>query len=201
MSWNISWYTANSFSPTAIAANDEVRFRTHSRTLFEIGKNIGLTSKTLHLLIDGAYNSAFCTAKERFSNHEEAQKYKEKFDSCFTNILQRNEISQDIVENIKGMFLHISWFCTNQRSTSILNMEHAKSDRTKFEYHFSQLASGKKKGTIFLCHASEDKPRVEEIREHLMNDGYYPWLDKEELLGGKSGMKLSETHWLDLMQF
>lgn len=65
-------------------------------------------------------------------------------------------------------------------------MEHAKSDRTKFEYHFSQLASGKKKGTISLCYASEDKPRVEEIREHLMNDGYYPWLDKEELLGGQN---------------
>lgn len=113
MSWNISWCTANSFSPTAMlhkadAANDEVRFRTHSSTLFELGKNIGLTSKTLHLLIDGAYNSAFCTAKERFSNHEEAQKYKEKFESCFADILQRNEISQYIVENIQWMFWNIS---------------------------------------------------------------------------------------------
>jgi formylglycine-generating enzyme required for sulfatase activity len=39
---------------------------------------------------------------------------------------------------------------------------------------------------IFLCHASEDKPRVAELYHQLKQAGYHPWLDKEDLLPGQS---------------
>jgi formylglycine-generating enzyme required for sulfatase activity len=38
---------------------------------------------------------------------------------------------------------------------------------------------------IFLCHASEDKPRVRELYHRLKEAGYHPWLDKEDLLPGQ----------------
>jgi hypothetical protein len=38
---------------------------------------------------------------------------------------------------------------------------------------------------IFLCHASEDKPRVRELYHKLKAAGYRPWLDKEDLLPGQ----------------
>jgi formylglycine-generating enzyme required for sulfatase activity len=41
------------------------------------------------------------------------------------------------------------------------------------------------KPRIFLCHASEDKPRVRELYHRLKEAGYHPWLDKEELLPGQ----------------
>lgn len=37
---------------------------------------------------------------------------------------------------------------------------------------------------IFLCHASDDKPRVIELYHQLKEAGYSPWLDKYDLLGG-----------------
>ncbi len=41
------------------------------------------------------------------------------------------------------------------------------------------------KPRIFLCHASEDKPRVRELYRQLKQAGYHPWLDKEDLLPGQ----------------
>lgn len=38
---------------------------------------------------------------------------------------------------------------------------------------------------IFLCHADEDKPRVEPLYHHLQAAGYFPWLDKFDLLPGQ----------------
>ncbi len=38
---------------------------------------------------------------------------------------------------------------------------------------------------IFLCHASEDKPRIRDLHMRLRDDGYYPWLDEEDLLPGQ----------------
>jgi len=38
---------------------------------------------------------------------------------------------------------------------------------------------------IFLCHASEDKPQVEEVYRRLRNEGYHPWMDKMDLLPGQ----------------
>jgi formylglycine-generating enzyme required for sulfatase activity len=38
---------------------------------------------------------------------------------------------------------------------------------------------------IFLCHASEDKPRVREVYGRLRAEGLHPWLDEENLLGGQ----------------
>jgi hypothetical protein len=38
---------------------------------------------------------------------------------------------------------------------------------------------------IFLCHASEDKPRVQVLYHRLKEAGYHPWLDKEDLLPGQ----------------
>jgi formylglycine-generating enzyme required for sulfatase activity len=41
------------------------------------------------------------------------------------------------------------------------------------------------KPRIFLCHASEDKPRVAELYHQLKDAGYHPWLDKYDLLPGQ----------------
>ena len=41
------------------------------------------------------------------------------------------------------------------------------------------------KPLIFLCHASEDKPRVAELHHKLKAAGYQPWLDQEDLLPGQ----------------
>lgn len=38
---------------------------------------------------------------------------------------------------------------------------------------------------VFLCHASEDKPRVRELCQLLRRDGFEPWLDAEQLLPGQ----------------
>jgi hypothetical protein len=38
---------------------------------------------------------------------------------------------------------------------------------------------------IFLCHASEDKPRVTELYHKLKAAGYHSWRDKEDLLPGQ----------------
>jgi DNA-binding response OmpR family regulator len=38
---------------------------------------------------------------------------------------------------------------------------------------------------IFLCHASQDKPTVRRLHARLKRDGYLPWLDEEQLLGGQ----------------
>jgi uncharacterized protein (TIGR02145 family) len=34
---------------------------------------------------------------------------------------------------------------------------------------------------VFLCHASEDKPRVMELYAHLKQAGLHPWIDKEDI--------------------
>jgi hypothetical protein len=41
------------------------------------------------------------------------------------------------------------------------------------------------KPRIFLCHADEDKPKVEPLYHRLKAAGYHPWLDKFDLLGGQ----------------
>ena len=38
---------------------------------------------------------------------------------------------------------------------------------------------------VFLAHASEDKPRVREVYRSLMDLGYRPWLDEEDILPGQ----------------
>jgi TolB-like protein/Flp pilus assembly protein TadD len=38
---------------------------------------------------------------------------------------------------------------------------------------------------IFLSHSSNDRPVVSEIYKRLLSDGYKPWIDKEDLLGGQ----------------
>ena len=48
-----------------------------------------------------------------------------------------------------------------------------------------ELASLRVKPRIFLCHASEDKPRVKELYHTLKDAGYWPWLDKFDLLPGQ----------------
>lgn len=40
-------------------------------------------------------------------------------------------------------------------------------------------------GVIFLCHSSNYKPYVEELYLKLKGDGFNPWLDKKDLLGGQ----------------
>ncbi len=38
---------------------------------------------------------------------------------------------------------------------------------------------------VFLCHASEDKPFVRELRRKLRDDGINAWLDEEDLIPGQ----------------
>jgi len=38
--------------------------------------------------------------------------------------------------------------------------------------------------TVFLCHASLDKPKVREIRDWLVDKGFAPWIDEANLLPG-----------------
>ena len=37
---------------------------------------------------------------------------------------------------------------------------------------------------VFLCHADEDKPKVRELYEHLLRDGYDAWFDQEKIISG-----------------
>ena len=37
---------------------------------------------------------------------------------------------------------------------------------------------------VFLCHASEDKPNVRRLHRKLVESGFNPWLDEEDLDGG-----------------
>ena len=43
----------------------------------------------------------------------------------------------------------------------------------------------KDKTKIFLCHASEDKKKVLDVYKRLKQEGFKPWLDKEDLLPGQ----------------
>ena len=38
---------------------------------------------------------------------------------------------------------------------------------------------------VFLCHSSEDKPKVRNLYKRLVSDGFNPWLDEENLLPGQ----------------
>lgn len=53
------------------------------------------------------------------------------------------------------------------------------------EKHQSVIMLPVAKPTIFVCHASEDKPVVRELCRQLAQDGFNPWLDEERLLGGQ----------------
>ena len=46
------------------------------------------------------------------------------------------------------------------------------------------MKSSAKKPSVFLCHASEDKPIVRDLYLRLQKDGVSPWLDEENLLAG-----------------
>lgn len=52
---------------------------------------------------------------------------------------------------------------------------------------------------VFLCHASEDKPRVRSLFSQLQQDGFRPWLDEVDLLPGQNwkseiGKALEHSH-------
>ena len=38
---------------------------------------------------------------------------------------------------------------------------------------------------VFLCHSSDDKPKVLEIYHRLLNDGFDAWLDEDKILPGQ----------------
>jgi hypothetical protein len=40
--------------------------------------------------------------------------------------------------------------------------------------------------TVFLCHASEDKPIIRKLHARLHADGFHPWLDEKSLLPGQN---------------
>jgi hypothetical protein len=47
------------------------------------------------------------------------------------------------------------------------------------------MAETKRPLRVFLCHASSDKPVVQELYERLIGDGVDAWLDKEKLVPGQ----------------
>jgi hypothetical protein len=47
------------------------------------------------------------------------------------------------------------------------------------------LAASSDSPLIFLCHADEDKPKVENLYQRLKNAGYEPWMDAKNVLGGQ----------------
>lgn len=38
---------------------------------------------------------------------------------------------------------------------------------------------------VFLCHSSKDKPKVRQLRQHLLRAGVQPWLDEVDILPGQ----------------
>lgn len=48
-------------------------------------------------------------------------------------------------------------------------------------------------GKIFLCHANEDKPKVREVHQKLIELGYHPWMDEKDLVPGQSFEKEIEV--------
>ncbi len=42
---------------------------------------------------------------------------------------------------------------------------------------------------VFLCHSSDDKSSVQDLYKRLSDDGFMPWLDVEDLLPAKIGIK------------
>jgi hypothetical protein len=53
--------------------------------------------------------------------------------------------------------------------------------------HFKveQRVSSEPHLSVFLCHSSADKPKVRELYNRLVQDGFDPWLDEEKLLPGQ----------------
>jgi len=47
-------------------------------------------------------------------------------------------------------------------------------------------SSNTSKLSVFLCHATEDKPAIRKLYNRLCSDGIKPWLDEEELLPGEN---------------
>src|SRR5262245_10381466 len=39
---------------------------------------------------------------------------------------------------------------------------------------------------VFLCHSSTDKTTVRQVYASLLSDGFAPWLDEEDLIGGQN---------------
>ncbi len=51
--------------------------------------------------------------------------------------------------------------------------------------HDSAAGQPSTRDRVFLCHSSGDKPRVRALYEQLRRDGFNPWLDEKDLLGGQ----------------
>ena len=63
--------------------------------------------------------------------------------------------------------------------------DHLFKDRKEVEYLPADKIPVRRKLNAFLCHASDDKPRVRKLYEQLRNDNVDPWLDEENLRGGQ----------------
>ncbi|MDQ2899333.1 MAG: toll/interleukin-1 receptor domain-containing protein [Acidobacteriota bacterium] len=58
---------------------------------------------------------------------------------------------------------------------------HVPMDYTPREANDFSPASGKGI-VVFLCHCSEDKPALRELRNRLQSEGFHPWLDERDIL-------------------
>lgn len=49
----------------------------------------------------------------------------------------------------------------------------------------ARLDADRPKLQVFLCHASQNKPAVRKLYARLKRDGFLPWLDEQQLVGGQ----------------
>src|SRR6476620_3487376 len=49
----------------------------------------------------------------------------------------------------------------------------------------TMVANSPRRLKVFLCHASDDKPIVQNLYSRLVEDGVDAWLDKEKLIQGQ----------------
>lgn len=59
------------------------------------------------------------------------------------------------------------------------------SDSVEMQVRMGVPSNGSKGLRVFLCHASDDKKVVRELYQSLKDEGFKPWLDEEDLLGGQ----------------
>ena len=50
----------------------------------------------------------------------------------------------------------------------------------------STISKSEKQSTVFLCYSGPDREKVFELYKQLANDGFKPWMDKEDLIGGQN---------------
>lgn len=108
-----------------------------------------------------------------------------------------NEVTRLHDDNVSSEHIFLSIF--NEKNSPIIRVfesfkiTHEQVDKQiqiirqqiKPRTKVSEAASNRPQSLqVFLCHSSEDKPRVRQLYQQLIKDGISPWLDEEDLLPG-----------------